>query len=71
METQLRQDLAAMTTSCKAAEASVAQLQQQVRDLSDREAALQVDLTAALGDMGELKSQTQIILQDHIRLEAL
>ena len=60
-----------MTTSCKAAETSVVQLQQQVRDLSDHEAALQVDLTTALEDMGELKSQTQMILQDHIRLEAL
>lgn len=60
-----------MTASCKAAEASVAQLQQQVRDLSDHEAALQVDLTTALEDMGQLKSKTQTILQDHIRLEAL
>ena len=71
METQLRQDLAAMTSSCKAAEASVTQLQQQMRDLSDHEAALQEDLTTALREMGELKSQTQIILQDHLRLEAL
>ena len=68
---RLSHDLAVATAACPAAEASVAQQQQQLRDLTDRLAATQQDLETATRAVVDEKARSQLLAQEHARLESL
>ncbi|KAK8796584.1 hypothetical protein WA588_000713 [Blastocystis sp. NMH] len=68
---RLSHDLAVATAACHAAEASVAQQQQQLRDLTDRLAATQQDLETATRAVVDEKARSQLLAQEHARLESL
>ena len=70
-EENWRHEISMLTASKNSAESTVTELQRQIRDLTDRSSAAHQDLETTTNELANLKAHTQVILQEHLRLESL
>lgn len=70
-EEQWNREISMLTSARNTAETTITQLQQQLQDLNDHYTATQQDLESTTREFTNLKAHTQVVLQEHLRLESL
>lgn len=64
-------EVSSLTTSKNSAESTITELRHEISDLTDRSTAAYQDLETTANELASLKTHTQVILQEHLRLESL